>query len=537
MLDLTLYDATDNRTEWNVELRIIATDSLHFEMLSKTWDIKAKDFASKGTSGRITFYSMEIPFSDFAKSSDRSYVGIGSDSNKVEFTAWITYDGNTCNTGGSTVRVAIPDTLLLPNESPVADLVGPTEGLVYQDLEFDASGSTDDMEDDLLEFEWDWGDGSTVGWPSLRVRSHSFDEAGTYTITVTVEDIDGATGTTSITVTITAPTRDFLWSIGPLSDSEVSKVLVDDVDDDGSDEMVVGSGSELGDDGKTQGRISIYDLATQELEWSSSDIGSVSDFELVNIDGDPALEIVVGVETQWTDAGIVSGFGYVFDGSSHSEEWKSSNIGGVTSVEIGNADSDPDLELVFSYTTEFTFNMVTFAANLKGGIAVFGSDFSKEWASTGYGGTEVYFVGDLDEDSSNEILISSISSIGLTGQVCKLSVLSWTGSAYARVQTLDDVLPNAIQVADLDGDNEMEIIVGESGDDMTSLSGDVTVYDHTLTTLWTTGNIGQVVSLAVDDVDGDGKLEVLAGVATEEDFWDSTFIGNLYIFDGQGNEV
>ena len=26
-------------------------------------------------------------------------------------------------------------------------------------------------------------------------------------------------------------------------------------------------------------------------------------------------------------------------------------------------------------------------------------------------------------------------------------------------------------------------------------------------------------------------------VATEEDFWDSTFIGNLYIFDDQGNEV
>ncbi|MCK5415093.1 MAG: PKD domain-containing protein [Thermoplasmata archaeon] len=458
------------------------------------------------------------------------------------FVTWITYDGSTYKQSEFIkTGYRIPIALLVPNENPVADLLGPANGFIGMSLTYDASGSTDDRADDELDFDWDWGDGST--WDSLFVRKvvgHKYDEAGTYTVTVTVTDIDKAIDTASITVTIADPSIDFLWKEGPFSDSEVVKVLVDDVDDDGSEEIVVGGNYGAGEDEIGYGMISIFDLATRELEWNSSQIGAISDFELGNIDEDPAKEIVVGVVSDMTEEGAVSGFGYVFDGSNHSEEWRSGTIGGVVGVEIGNADSDPELELVFGINDEVTVNYGTFNFDLKGGIIVFGSDFSEEWRSNDYGAVDVFFVGDLDKDLYNEILIGSTTSMGFLGNTNDISVISWTGIDYETYYTQKDAHFNTIQVADLDRDFKMDIIVGESidrwGDDP---SGKVTVYDHKLSTKWTTQEIGQVHSLAIADVDGDIRPEVLAGVVTSVDGIPPGSVGyggQLFIFDYEGNK-
>ncbi len=456
-----------------------------------------------------------------------------------------TFAPNDTFEGAHTIEIKVSDgnlhtthtwkvTVLLPNRAPTAIATVDTfEKKANKRFSFDGSGSSD-PDGDTLSYLWTFGDGET----SRDMSPHwSCSIPGSYTIVLEVSDREySATDTIEVTVT---PSVDFLWKTGPLSDNDVIKILVDDVDNDGSEEMVVGSNSEMGGDGKGHGRISIYDLATQELEWSSSDIGAISDFELENVDDDPAIEIVVGVLWKWPEEGSMSGYGYVFDGKSHSEEWKSGNIGGVAGVEIGNADDDPALELVFSYISESTFDMGTFTFNLKGGIIVIGSDFSEEWRSTDYGSSDVFFVGDLDGDSSNEILISTSSSMGLAGLIINTSVISWTGCAYDEVQTRNDVLPDMVRVADLDGDNDMEIIAAESSEGMSGLSGNVTVYDHTLSTLWNTDDIGQVLGLTVDDVDGDGKLEILAGGVEMEwsvGFGEISYEGYLYIFDYQGNQ-
>lgn len=422
-------------------------------------------------------------------------------------------------------------TVRMPNRRPiVVAAVDTFEMKIGEPFSFDGSGSSDPNGDEL-SYLWTFGDGETSSTMSPK---HAYRIPGKFSIVLEVTDGE-LKGSDTFNVNVTGL---YLWKIGPLLDSETVKIMVDDVDDDGSEEMVVGINYGQGDNEVGHGKIYIYDMATQELEWSSPDIGAISDFEMENVDDDPAVEIVVGAMTDATEEGSMSGFGYVFDGSSHEEEWRSVNIGGVSGVEIGNADDDPALEMVFSYVRLTAFDMTTFTLTMKGGIIVLGSDYLEEWRSTGYGASDILFVGDLDGDSSNELLISTSSSMGLTGMELNTSVIAWNGGSYDEVLTRNDTLLERTMVVDLDGDGDMEIITEESTEDAYGTSGSVTLYDHTLSAQWTSDDIGSVYGLAVGDIDGDGDLEILAGGFEGEFSWPDgkKLHGYLYIFDDQGNQ-
>ncbi|KKL75901.1 hypothetical protein LCGC14_2050260, partial [marine sediment metagenome] len=88
----------------------------------------------------------------------------------------------------------------LPNDPPVANAGGPFSGTAGKTITFDGSLSTDDGT--ILFYLWNFGDGDAGAGKQLK---HTYELAGTYTITLKVTDDRGVTDIDSTTADISAP--------------------------------------------------------------------------------------------------------------------------------------------------------------------------------------------------------------------------------------------------------------------------------------------------------------------------------------------
>jgi len=85
------------------------------------------------------------------------------------------------------------------NNAPDASFdFAPTNPTVGEEVTFDASGSSD-SDGDIVSYEWDFGDGTTF---EGQTGSYAYEEAGDYTVTLTITDDDGATDTLSESLTV-----------------------------------------------------------------------------------------------------------------------------------------------------------------------------------------------------------------------------------------------------------------------------------------------------------------------------------------------
>ncbi|MCU1478501.1 MAG: hypothetical protein JWQ64_3194 [Subtercola sp.] len=109
----------------------------------------------------------------------------------------LTVTDNNGATGTSTTpvtAVAAPP----PNVPPTASF---TSGHTDLTATFDASGSTD-TDGTIATYAWKFGDGATA---TGKNASHAYAAAGTYSVMLTVTDNQGATGTSTASVMVTAP--------------------------------------------------------------------------------------------------------------------------------------------------------------------------------------------------------------------------------------------------------------------------------------------------------------------------------------------
>ena len=104
---------------------------------------------------------------------------------------------------GATTNVAAGVTIVpavQPNRPPVAHAGGPYSADVGQEIAFNGTGSTDPDGDPLI-YSWTFGDGATGTGAS---PGHIFVAAGTYTVTLTVEDGRGGANSASTQAIVNA---------------------------------------------------------------------------------------------------------------------------------------------------------------------------------------------------------------------------------------------------------------------------------------------------------------------------------------------
>ncbi|MBI4814765.1 MAG: PKD domain-containing protein [Deltaproteobacteria bacterium] len=110
-------------------------------------------------------------------------------------------------------------------------------------VNFDARASRD-PDGTIVSYAWDFGDGQTS---SDANATHAYPSVGTYTVTLTVTDVEGATGTDSLTVIVTT-NLDPVASAGPDQAAGIAEVVTLDggasTDADGT---VVGYSWDFGD--------------------------------------------------------------------------------------------------------------------------------------------------------------------------------------------------------------------------------------------------------------------------------------------------
>ena len=112
-------------------------------------------------------------------------------------TLTVTDDDGDSDVSPTTATVSDP----LPNQPPDADAGGPYAADAGAPLTLDGSASSD-PDGTIVSYAWDFGDGNTGSGVS---PTHTYAAAGSYAVTLTVTDDDGATDVGQTTATISEP--------------------------------------------------------------------------------------------------------------------------------------------------------------------------------------------------------------------------------------------------------------------------------------------------------------------------------------------
>jgi len=87
------------------------------------------------------------------------------------------------------------------NQPPITSFTySPENPVVNQTITFNASSSYD-PDGNIMNYEWDFGDGNITSTTEEKI-SHSYSEAGSYKVTLTVKDDKGAMNSTTKIITV-----------------------------------------------------------------------------------------------------------------------------------------------------------------------------------------------------------------------------------------------------------------------------------------------------------------------------------------------
>ena len=177
-------------------------------------NLKPSDGAVVTTNRPLISADLADPGSGINTTAVRIFVdGIDVTSNATVISSRVWYIPDLLEDGTHTVTVYAEDnrgnsktcnwsfTVRTENKPPIPKFsYSPCPIVVNQTVEFNASLSYD-PDGFIVSYEWDFGDGNVTSTAEETIK-HSYSEAGSYEVTLTVTDDDGATNSTTKVVTV-----------------------------------------------------------------------------------------------------------------------------------------------------------------------------------------------------------------------------------------------------------------------------------------------------------------------------------------------
>lgn len=268
-----------------------------------------------------------------------------------------------------------------------------------------------------------------------------------------------------------------------------TQVSLADLDGDGKDEIVGAS---------AWYKITIFDADIKTPAWEIATDLDIDAVLVTDTDGDGVAEIVYGDRQ--------GGSLHAIDTRTHQQKWSlGTSRSGVSGIAFGDVDLDGKKELLWGgggYDTGADFLFIADPATR-----------TIEWQNRDFSGLSPLAVGDLNNDGNDQLLmITESSNSGYDGGI--IHVFDPQSHALSTQQSLGlhDWLGGhrVVRIADLNGNGRSEFAFSTSN----TYDSFIQVYDGATRTL-----LGQTPSydgnffsaMALGDVDGDGKMEIVAG--------------------------
>jgi outer membrane protein assembly factor BamB len=379
-------------------------------------------------------------------------------------------------------------------------------------LTFDLTiSASDNLRDRVETYQWNFGDGTTLEKESDEAVEHTFHEAGTFEVKVTLTK----TNNTELEASSEIPVTEADWPSfqngpknrgeSPLSaqidepvkrwtfdaeDAVRTAPVVDDIDGDNRPEVIFGS-----DDGN----IYALEAKTGDKEWSFETESQVRTSPIVsNIDEETDRKTIF--------AGAENGTVYALRGDNGETSWRFETKGAINhSLQVYDVDKNDVDEVIFGSADEYLY-----AVNAENGDRAWRSKMSSPIRS----GTAI---GDVDADDWPEIIVAeqAVRAIEVRDG---FPTVEWTFSSD-DAHSESRATPT---IADIDGDSSLEVLSGSENGKLYILSGEDGTEDWTY-------KIGDAIraSVAVGDINLNTSTDIAIPSHDEK----------LYVVDGRRQET